>query len=85
VDGHCRRHGAALASGGAHGRRRGAGDDPAHAQRVLGADGHLDHGRPGGGHALTLVFVPALYAAWFRVRRDSAAQVPAAASLAANA
>jgi len=23
--------------------------------------------------ALTLVFVPALYAAWFRVRRDSAA------------
>jgi len=27
--------------------------------------------------ALTLVFVPALYAAWFRVRRDSAAQTPA--------
>jgi multidrug efflux pump len=26
--------------------------------------------------ALTLVFVPALYAAWFRVRRDSPAQVP---------
>jgi multidrug efflux pump subunit AcrB len=29
--------------------------------------------------ALTLVFVPALYAAWFRVRRDSPAQAPAAA------
>jgi multidrug efflux pump len=27
--------------------------------------------------ALTLVFVPALYAAWFRIRRDSAAQAPA--------
>jgi multidrug efflux pump subunit AcrB len=35
--------------------------------------------------ALTLVFVPALYAAWFRVRRDSAAQVPAAALLATGA
>ncbi len=29
--------------------------------------------------ALTLVFVPALYAAWFSVRRDSPARVPAAA------
>jgi multidrug efflux pump subunit AcrB len=29
--------------------------------------------------ALTLVFVPALYAAWFRVKRDSTAQAPAAA------
>ncbi|MFL6665265.1 MAG: efflux RND transporter permease subunit, partial [Rhizobacter sp.] len=29
--------------------------------------------------ALTLVFVPALYATWFRVRRDSPAQAPAAA------
>jgi multidrug efflux pump subunit AcrB len=32
--------------------------------------------------ALTLVFVPALYAAWFRVRRDSAAAAPSAAPLA---
>ncbi|MBT2303877.1 efflux RND transporter permease subunit [Variovorax paradoxus] len=31
--------------------------------------------------ALTLVFVPALYAAWFRIRRDSPAQAPAAAPL----
>ncbi|MBL8302681.1 MAG: efflux RND transporter permease subunit, partial [Ideonella sp.] len=30
--------------------------------------------------ALTLVFVPALYAAWFRVRRNSPAQVPDAAA-----
>jgi multidrug efflux pump len=30
--------------------------------------------------ALTLVFVPALYAAWFRVRRDSPAQAPDAAA-----
>jgi multidrug efflux pump subunit AcrB len=30
--------------------------------------------------ALTLVFVPALYAAWFRVRRDSSAQAPAPAA-----
>jgi multidrug efflux pump len=35
--------------------------------------------------ALTLVFVPALYAAWFRVRRDSPAQVPAAEPLTAAA
>ena len=35
--------------------------------------------------ALTLVFVPALYAAWFRIRRDSAAQVPAAPPLPAAA
>ena len=35
--------------------------------------------------ALTLVFVPALYAAWFRVRRDSPAQASAAAPLAAAA
>jgi multidrug efflux pump subunit AcrB len=35
--------------------------------------------------ALTLVFVPALYAAWFRVRRDSPAQASAAAPLAATA
>jgi multidrug efflux pump len=27
--------------------------------------------------ALTLIFVPALYAAWFRIRRDSPAQAPA--------
>jgi multidrug efflux pump subunit AcrB len=35
--------------------------------------------------ALTLVFVPALYAAWFRVRRDSPAQASAAVPLAATA
>jgi len=35
--------------------------------------------------ALTLVFVPALYAAWFRIRRDSPVQASAAAPLAATA
>ncbi|GAA0754976.1 efflux RND transporter permease subunit [Ideonella azotifigens] len=35
--------------------------------------------------ALTLVFVPALYAAWFRIRRDGPAQTPAAAPLADTA
>ena len=35
--------------------------------------------------ALTLVFVPALYAAWFRVRRESPAQGPATASMTAIA
>jgi multidrug efflux pump subunit AcrB len=35
--------------------------------------------------ALTLVFVPALYAAWFRIRRDSPAQAPADVPLAATA
>ncbi|MDC6166277.1 efflux RND transporter permease subunit [Paucibacter sp. XJ19-41] len=35
--------------------------------------------------ALTLVFVPALYAAWFRVRRDSPAVVPTTASTTATA
>jgi multidrug efflux pump len=35
--------------------------------------------------ALTLVFVPALYAAWFRVRRDSPAQAPDAAPMTASA
>jgi multidrug efflux pump subunit AcrB len=34
--------------------------------------------------ALTLVFVPALYAAWFRVRRDSPAQASAAAPIEAT-
>lgn len=35
--------------------------------------------------ALTLVFVPALYAAWFRVRRDSPAMAPSTASTTAVA
>jgi multidrug efflux pump len=35
--------------------------------------------------ALTLVFVPALYATWFRVRRDSPAQAPDVAAVAAPA
>ena len=35
--------------------------------------------------ALTLVFVPALYAAWFRVRRDSPAPAPDAAPMMASA
>ncbi|MEP6875951.1 MAG: efflux RND transporter permease subunit [Burkholderiales bacterium] len=35
--------------------------------------------------ALTLVFVPALYAAWFRIRRDSPAQATVAAPLTATA
>jgi len=35
--------------------------------------------------ALTLVFVPALYAAWFRIRRDSPAQAPVDVPLAATA
>jgi multidrug efflux pump len=35
--------------------------------------------------ALTLVFVPALYAAWFRIRRDSPAQAPAEATQALGA
>ena len=35
--------------------------------------------------ALTLVFVPALYAAWFRVRRDSPAHAADVAAVAALA
>ncbi|MDZ5461089.1 efflux RND transporter permease subunit [Azohydromonas lata] len=35
--------------------------------------------------ALTLVFVPALYAAWFRIRRDSPAQASATAPIVATA
>jgi hypothetical protein len=35
--------------------------------------------------ALTLVFVPALYAAWFRIRRDSPAQAPSTATPALDA
>ncbi|MFG6464299.1 efflux RND transporter permease subunit [Roseateles sp. DXS20W] len=35
--------------------------------------------------ALTLVFVPALYAAWFRIRRDSAATAPSTAQPAPDA
>jgi multidrug efflux pump subunit AcrB len=34
--------------------------------------------------ALTLIFVPALYAAWFRIRRDSPAQATSAVPLAAT-
>jgi multidrug efflux pump len=35
--------------------------------------------------ALTLVFVPALYAAWFRIRRESPARAPATAPMTATA
>jgi len=35
--------------------------------------------------ALTLVFVPALYATWFRVRRESPARAPATAPIPAIA
>jgi len=35
--------------------------------------------------ALTLVFVPALYAAWLRIRRDSPARAPADVPLAVDA
>ena len=38
--------GAPDASGGSHRRRDSARDGPAHAKRVLGPDGHRDHGRP---------------------------------------
>jgi hypothetical protein len=34
---------------------------------------------------LAIVFVPALYAAWFRIRRDSPAQGPVAVPLTAAA
>ena len=43
---------------------------PLTAQRLLGSDGDRDHGRPDVATVLTLFFVPALYAAWFRVRAD---------------
>jgi multidrug efflux pump len=46
----------------------GAGDDPAVAQRVLGPDGGGHHGRLIVATALTLLALPAMYAAWFRVR-----------------
>jgi Cu/Ag efflux pump CusA len=35
--------------------------------------------------ALTLVFVPALYATWFRVRRESPTRAPDAAPMTAGA
>ncbi|MGA4815986.1 efflux RND transporter permease subunit [Pseudomonas aeruginosa] len=50
----------------------GAGDDPAVAQRVLRADGGGDHGRADRRHRAHLLFLPALYAAWFRVKKDEA-------------
>jgi len=52
----------------------GCASKKAHAQRVLGTHGHFDHGGLVVATALTLVFVPALYAAWFRVRRNAPAQ-----------
>ena len=53
-----------------HAHRHGGntGDDPAVAQRVFRPHGHRHHGRPVGRHVLTLLFLPALYAAWFRVK-----------------
>ena len=38
------------------------------------ADGGGDHGRADRRHAADLLFVPALYAAWYRVRREPAQQ-----------
>jgi multidrug efflux pump len=67
-----RRHGAALPADHAHGRRRDAGHDPAHAQRLLRADGGGDHGRLVVATVLTLLFLPALYAAWFKVPSQKA-------------
>ncbi len=47
----------------------GAGHDSFVAQRVLGADGRGHHGRAGVATVLTLLALPAMYAAWFRVQR----------------
>jgi multidrug efflux pump len=54
----------------ADGAGGGAGDDSVVAQCVLRADGGGDHGGLIVATALTLLFLPALYAAWFRVRRE---------------
>jgi multidrug efflux pump len=45
---------------------------PARAQRSLGAHGVCDHGGLIVATVLTLLFVPALYAAWFGVRAPQA-------------
>jgi multidrug efflux pump len=42
---------------------------PADPQRLLGTDGGGDHGRADRRHAADLLFLPALYAAWYRVMR----------------
>ncbi len=50
---------------------RDAGHDPAVAQRAVGADGLAIMGGLIVATLLTLLFVPALYAAWHRVRRPA--------------
>ena len=56
--------------------------DPAHAQRVLGLMAISIMGGLVVATALTLVFLPPLYAAWFRVRRDESVPAHAAMPLA---
>jgi len=68
VERHRRGGGAAAAPDHPDRRSRGAGDDPAVAQRVLGPDGGRDHGRADRCDRATLLSLPAMYAAWFRVR-----------------
>ena len=63
---------AALPADRAHCSSRGVGDDSAVAQRVLGSDGSGDHGRPHRRHRSTLLSLPAMYAAWFRVKAAGA-------------
>jgi multidrug efflux pump len=60
--------GAPLPADRADRRGSGAGHGAAVAQRLLRADGGGHHGRADRRHRLTLLFLPALYAAWYKVR-----------------
>ena len=65
--GHHRGGGAALPAYRAHGGRSGPGHDPAVAQRVLGPMAVAIMGGLVVATVLTLLALPAMYAAWFRV------------------
>ena len=57
-----------LPSDHADGDIDGARHDSDRPDRILGADGLRDHGRLLVATVLTLIFLPALYVAWFRVK-----------------
>jgi hypothetical protein len=63
---------ASAASHRADGGSSRAGHDSAVAQRVLGAHGRGHHGRPDRGDRADLLALPAMYAAAFRIRKDTA-------------
>jgi hypothetical protein len=73
---HRRRGDPPHASHPAHRVRHHARHDSDRANSLLGPDGVRDHRRLAVATVLTLIFLPALYAAWFRIREPVEGNTP---------